>query len=437
MGILFLFVVLFGLILIGVPVAVSLGISSLLTLIFFTSFDILAIPDIFISGFKSTLMAIPMFILAGSLLSKGSSAQRIVDFAKALVGHLPGGLTMSAILACIIFAAVSGSSPATVVAIGSVMFTALKNAGYPQSYAVGAITSAGSLGILIPPSVVMIVYGVTASGLSDLNGKTITVSIEELFKAGIIPGLLIGFAMMLYAYIGAKRLGFKASQPEKFSVRLKKFFEAFWALLIIVVIIGGIYGGLFTATEAAGIACVYAFVVSIFVYRDIKLQDFYAVLLDAALTTAMIFLIIGSAVVFAHVLTSERIPHMIAAFLIEQNMSWWMFLIVVNIVLFVMGQFMEPSSVVMIMAPLLLPIAVSLGIDPIHFGIIMVVNMELGMITPPVGLNLFVASSLTGLNLKDVTISVIPWLIIMILGLLVVTYIEDISLWLPSLSRIS
>lgn len=436
MSVLFLFIVLFGLILIGVPVAVSLGISSLLTLIFFTSFDILAIPDIFVSGFKSTLMAIPMFILAGSLLSKGSSAQRIVDFAKALVGHLPGGLTMSAILACIIFAAVSGSSPATVVAIGSVMFVALKDAGYPKSYAVGAITSAGSLGILIPPSVVMIVYGVTASGLTDLNGKTITVSIEELFKAGIIPGLLIGFGMMLYAYIGAKRLGFQSSKPEKFSIRLKKFFEAFWALLIIFVVIGGIYGGIFTATEAAGIACVYAFFVSVFVYRDIKLKDMYGVFLDAAITTAMIFLIIGSAVVFAHVLTSERIPHMIAEFLIEQHMSWWMFLIAVNILLFIMGQFMEPSSVVMIMTPLLLPIAVSLGIDPIHFGIIMVVNMELGMITPPVGLNLFVASSLTGLNLKEVTISALPWLIIMVLGLIAITYIEDISLWLPSLGRV-
>ncbi|RAX56682.1 C4-dicarboxylate ABC transporter permease [Helicobacter monodelphidis] len=436
MSVLFLFVVLFGLILIGVPVAVALGISSVSAMLLFTSHDILAIPDTFTAGFKSTLMAIPMFILAGSLLSKGSSAQRIVDLAKALVGHLPGGLTMSAILACIIFAAVSGSSPATVVAIGSVMFVALKEAGYPKSYAVGAITSAGSLGILIPPSVVMIVYGVTASGLSDLSGKTITVSIEELFKAGIIPGLMIGFMMMLYAYIGAKRLGFQATTPEKMSVRIKKFFDAFWALLIIFVVIGGIYGGFFTATEAAGIACVYAFLVSVFVYHDIKLKDMYGVFLDAAITTAMIFLIIGSAVVFAHFLTSERIPHMIAEFLIGQNMSWWMFLIVVNIILFIMGQFMEPSSVVMIMTPLLLPIAVSLGIDPIHFGIIMVVNMELGMITPPVGLNLFVASSLTGLDLKDVTVSVIPWLLIMIVGLIVVTYIEEISLWLPSLSRV-
>lgn len=428
MSIIVLFILLFALLLVGVPVAVSLGISSLVCMLLFTSHDISGIPDIFISAFKPTLMAIPMFILAGSLLSKGSAANRIVDFAKSLVGHLPGGLPMSAILACIIFAAVSGSSPATVVAIGSVMFIAIREAGYPKSYAVGAITTAGSLGILIPPSVVMIVYGVTASGLSDLQGREIVVSIEALFKAGIIPGLMIGAMMMIYAYFGAKKLGYKASKPESFKVRLKQFLRAFWALLIIAVVIGGIYGGVFTATEAAGIAVVYAFIISVFVYKDLKLKDLYAVCLDAAITTAMIFLIIGCAVVFAHFLTSERIPHSIAEFLIQKQMTWWMFLIVVNVLLFVMGQFMEPSSVVMIMTPLLLPIAVSLGIDPIHFGIIMVVNMELGMITPPVGLNLFVASSLTGLSLKDVVISVIPWMFVMIVGLLIVTYIPQISL---------
>ena len=428
MSIIVLFVLLFALLLVGVPVAVSLGISSLVCMLLFTSHDISGIPDIFISAFKPTLMAIPMFILAGSLLSKGSAANRIVDFAKSLVGHLPGGLPMSAILACIIFAAVSGSSPATVVAIGSVMFIAIREAGYPKSYAVGAITTAGSLGILIPPSVVMIVYGVTASGLSDLQGKEIVVSIEALFKAGIIPGLMMGAMMMAYAYFVAKRLGYKASKAESLKVRVKQFSRAFWALLIIAVVIGGIYGGVFTATEAAGIAVVYAFIISVFVYKDLKLKDLYAVCLDAAITTAMIFLIIGCAVVFAHFLTSERIPHNIAEFLIQKEMTWWMFLIVVNILLFVMGQFMEPSSVVMIMTPLLLPIAVSLGIDPIHFGIIMVVNMELGMITPPVGLNLFVASSLTGLSLKDVVISVLPWLMVMLVGLVLVTYIPQISL---------
>lgn len=421
MSVAYLLLVLFGLLLLGVPVSIALGVSAISAMLIFTSYNVIGAAEIMINGLKPALMAIPMFILAGSLMSKGSSAQRIVDFAKSLVGHLPGGLPMSAILACIIFAAVSGSSPATVVAVGSVMFIAIKNAGYPKSYAVGAITSAGSLGILIPPSVVMIVYGVTAE-----------VSIEKLFMAGIIPGLMIGSMMMLYAYIGAKRLNFKATSPEPLRVRFRKFREAFWALLIIFVIIGGIYGGIFTATEAAGISAIYAFIISVFVYKDIKFKDLYGVFLDAAITTAMIFFIIGFAVIFAHFLTSERIPHLIAEFLVAQQMSWWMFLILVNIVLFMMGQFMEPSSVIMIMTPLLLPIALALGIDPIHFGIVMVVNMELGMLTPPVGLNLFVASSLTGLSLKDVTTSVLPWLGVMLLGLLLITYIPEISLWLPN-----
>nr|WP_317404159.1 TRAP transporter large permease subunit [uncultured Helicobacter sp.] len=421
MSVAYLLLVLFGLLLLGVPVSIALGVSAISALFFFTSYNIVGSAEIMFNGLKPALMAIPMFILAGSLMSKGSSATRIVEFAKSLVGHLPGGLPISAILACIIFAAVSGSSPATVVAVGSVMFLAIKNAGYPKSYAVGAITSAGSLGILIPPSVVMIVYGVTAE-----------VSIEKLFMAGVVPGLMIGLMMMIYAYIGAKRLGFKATKPESFKIRFKKFKDAFWALLIIFVIIGGIYGGIFTATEAAGISAVYAFIISVFVYKDIKFKDLYAVFLDAAITTAMIFFIIGFAVVFAHFLTNERIPHLIAEFLVAQEMSWWMFLILVNVVLFIMGQFMEPSSVIMIMTPLLLPIALALGIDPIHFGIVMVVNMELGMLTPPVGLNLFVASSLTGLSLKDVTTSVLPWLCVMLVGLLLITYIPDISLWLPN-----
>lgn len=421
MSVAYLLLALFGLLLLGVPVSIALGVSAISALFFFTSYNLVGSAEIMFNGLKPALMAIPMFILAGSLMSKGSSATRIVEFAKSLVGHLPGGLPISAILACIIFAAVSGSSPATVVAVGSVMFLAIKNAGYPKSYAVGAITSAGSLGILIPPSVVMIVYGVTAE-----------VSIEKLFMAGVVPGLMIGLMMMLYAYIGAKRLGFKATKPDPFKLRLKKFKDAFWALLIIFVIIGGIYGGIFTATEAAGISAVYAFIISVFVYRDIKFKDLYAVFLDAAITTAMIFFIIGFAVVFAHFLTNERIPHLIAEFLVAQEMSWWMFLILVNIVLFIMGQFMEPSSVIMIMTPLLLPIAIALGIDPIHFGIVMVVNMELGMLTPPVGLNLFVASSLTGLSLKDVTTSVLPWLGVMLVGLLLITYVPEISLWLPN-----
>ena len=423
MTIAFLFISLFGLMLIGVPVAVSLGASTVITMLLFTDLDVATIPQLIFDGInKFALMAIPMFILAGNLLSKGGSARRIIDFAKSMVGHLPGGLPMSAIFACVIFAAVSGSSPATVVAIGSIMFVAIKEAGYPKEYAVGGITTAGSLGILIPPSVVMIVYGVTAE-----------VSIAQLFMAGVVPGLMLGGMMILQTYIGAKKLGFKASVPEPWSERIKKFGKAFWALLIVVVVIGGIYGGIFTPTEAAAASAIYALIISLFVYKDIKFKDLWDICLESAITTAMIFFIIANAFVFAYLLTSENIPQTIADSILAANIGKIGFLIIVNILLFIMGQFMEPSSVVMIMVPLLLPIATALGVDPVHFGILLIVNMEIGMITPPVGLNLFVASGLTGMNLKDVIVSCLPWTLTLFVGLVLVTYIPEISLWLPRL----
>ena len=423
MTIAFLFISLFGLMLIGVPVAVSLGASTVITMLLFTDLDVAAMPQLIFDGInKFALMAIPMFILAGNLLSKGGSARRIIDFAKSMVGHLPGGLPMSAIFACVIFAAVSGSSPATVVAIGSIMFVAIKEAGYPKEYAVGGITTAGSLGILIPPSVVMIVYGVTAE-----------VSIARLFMAGVVPGLMLGGMMILQTYIGAKKLGFKATTPEPWSERIKKFFRAFWALLIVVVVIGGIYGGIFTPTEAAAASAIYALIISLFVYKDIKFKDLWDICLESAITTAMIFFIIANAVVFAYLLTSENIPQTIADSILAANIGKIGFLIIVNVLLFIMGQFMEPSSVVMIMVPLLLPIATALGVDPVHFGILLIVNMEIGMITPPVGLNLFVASGLTGMHLKDVIVACLPWTLTLFIGLILVTYIPEISLWLPNL----
>ena len=423
MTIAFLFISLFGLMLIGVPVAVSLGASTVITMLFFTDLDVATIPQLIFDGInKFALMAIPMFILAGNLLSKGGSARRIIDFAKSMVGHLPGGLPMSAIFACVIFAAVSGSSPATVVAIGSIMFVAIKEAGYPKEYAVGGITTAGSLGILIPPSVVMIVYGVTAE-----------VSIAQLFMAGVVPGLMLGGMMIAQTYFGAKRLGFKATTPEPWSERIKKFFRAFWALLIVVVVIGGIYGGIFTPTEAAAASAIYALIISLFVYKDIKFKDLWDICLESAITTAMIFFIIANAFVFAYLLATENIPQTIAESILAANIGKIGFLIIVNILLFIMGQFMEPSSVVMIMVPLLLPIAKALGVDLVHFGILLIVNMEIGMITPPVGLNLFVASGLTGMNLKDVIVSCLPWTLTLFIGLILVTYIPEISLWLPNL----
>lgn len=418
-----LFILLFGLLLIGVPVAVSLGTSTIITAMLFTDYDIIGITSHVFDGLnKYSLMAIPMFVLAGAFLSKGSAADRIIDFAKSVVGHLPGGLPISAIFACIIFAAVSGSSPATVVAIGSVMYGAIKEAGYPPKYAIGTIATAGSLGILIPPSVVFIVYGVTANE-----------SIGKLFMAGVIPGLMIGFMLMFVTYVGAKKLGFERQEPAPFREKLHKFKDASWGLLLIIIVIGGIYGGFFTPTEAGAVSAVYAFIVSFFIYKDLKIKDIYPVLLSSALTTAMIFFIIANAMIFAHFLTDQTIPQQITQLILDANVGKIMFLVMVNVILFIMGQFMEPSSVVMITVPLLLPIATALGVDPIHFGVVMVVNMELGMITPPVGLNLFVASGITSLSLKDVVMASLPWSLTILVGLLLITYIPQISLFLPHL----
>ena len=422
MSIALLFGLFFALLIIGAPIAIALGASTFITLVTTTSTSPVEIAGMIFEKVDSySLMAIPMFILAGNLLSKGSSAKRIIDFAKSLVGHLPGGLPMAAIFASIIFAAVSGSSPATVVAIGSIMFGAIESAGYPKKYAIGTVATAGSLGILIPPSIVLIVYGVTAE-----------VSIGKLFIAGIIPGIMIGLMMMLVTYIGAIRLGFKKTKPEPWSVRFKKMKDASWALMTIVIVIGGIYGGIFTPTEAAAVAAVWAFFVSMFIYKDIKWSELYPTFLDAAKTSAMIMFIIANAMIFAHFLTLENLPHKIAQFLIEANVGPVLFLLFVNILLFFAGDFMEPSAIIMIMVPLLLPVAKALGIDPIHFGIVVAINMELGMITPPVGLNLFVTSGITGVSLKDVIIYSLPWAGAILLGLIIVTYIPQISLWLPN-----
>ncbi|GAB6045461.1 C4-dicarboxylate TRAP transporter large permease protein DctM [Caminibacter profundus] len=418
-----LFILFFLFLILSVPVAVALGLSTMITAYIFEGKDILIdlASNLFSQLDKYALMAIPMFILAGNLLSKGGSAKRIIDFAKAFVGHLPGGLPIAAIFASIVFAAVSGSSPATVAAIGSIMFGAIMNAGYPKTYAIGTITTAGSLGILIPPSIVMIIYGVTAEQ-----------SIGKLFMAGIIPGLLIGFMLMAVTYLGAKRLGFKKTAPASWKERWQKFKESFWALMTIVIIIGGIYGGIFTPTEAAAVSAIWALFVSLFIYKDIKIKNLGEIFFESAKTSGMILFIIANASMFAYFLTIENVPQMLTDIVVDMHLNKVMFLVAVNIILLIAGNFMEPSSIIMIMVPLLLPIATMLGIDPIHFGVIITINMELGMLTPPVGLNLFVASGITGESIKEVVKSVFPWFFVLLVGLLLITYIPEISLWLPN-----
>lgn len=427
-----IFVVLGILLLIGVPIAICLGLSAAIYLLIFfqipdwtTTTNIMAgiLPNKFSGTMEHfTLLAIPFFIVSSNFLSTGGVAKRIVRFANALVGWLHGGLAMAGILACILFAAVSGSSPATVVAIGSIMIPGMTEAGYSKRFAVGSIATAGSLGILIPPSIVMIVYAVATEQ-----------SVGKMFIAGIVPGLMLGLMLLVTTWVAAVRHDMPRQPMPSLREVWSAFWDAIWGLLLVVMIIGGIYGGIFTPTEAAAVAAVYSAFISLFVYRDMGFKDISHVMLESAKMTAMLMFIIACAMIFAHVLTMERIPQSIAEWLVAQNMSWWMFLLMVNVILWFAGDFMEPTSIILILAPIFFPIAVALGIDPIHFGIIMTLNMEVGMITPPVGLNLYVASGLSGLSLEEVTKASLPWMAVMIVALILVTYIPGISLFLVNL----
>ena len=418
-----LFTCLFLFMAIGVPVAISLGLASLLTIAFFSQ-DSLASMSIklFETSEHYTLMAIPFFVLAGNLMSTGGVAKRMVRFAIAAVGHLRGGLAIASILACMLFAAVSGSSPATVVAVGSIVIAGMVKNGYTKEFAAGVICNAGTLGILIPPSIVMVVYAAVTE-----------VSVGRLFMAGVIPGIMLGLMLMAAVWWRAGKL--QLTPPPKASTRevLIALKDSMWGLALLGIIMGGIYGGVFTPTEAAAVSAVYALIVAVFIYKDLGLKDLPGVFLESSKTTVMLMFIVANALLFAHVLTTERIPQAIAEHILAVGMTPWMFLAVVNIILLVAGNFMEPTGIILILAPILFPIAVKLGIDPIHLGIIMVVNMEVGMVTPPVGLNLFVTSGVTGMNLVQVTKAALPWLMVLLVFLVIITYVPAISLALPDM----
>jgi C4-dicarboxylate transporter DctM subunit len=422
MNTLVLFACLFTFMALGMPIAISLGLSSLLTIYFFSQ-DSLASMSIklFETSEHYTLLAIPFFVLAGNLMSTGGVARRMVTFAIAAVGHLRGGLAISSILACMLFAAVSGSSPATVVAIGSIVIAGMVKNGYTKEFAAGVVCNAGTLGILIPPSIVMVVYAAVTE-----------VSVGRLFMAGVIPGVLLGLMLMLAVWWRAGKLHLvpppKASVAEVF----RAFRDSMWGLALLVIIMGGIYGGVFTPTEAAAVSAVYALLVAVFVYRDLRVRDLPEVFLNSSKTTVMLMFIVANALLFAHVLTTERIPQTIAEQILAVGMAPWMFLMVVNAILLVAGNFMEPTGIILILAPILFPIATQLGIDPIHLGVVIVVNMEIGMVTPPVGLNLFVTSGVTGMNLVQVTRAALPWLAVLLVFLVMVTYVPAISLVLPN-----
>jgi C4-dicarboxylate transporter DctM subunit len=417
--------VIFGLLtllmLTGMPISIALGLTVLTFLFTMTSVPVEAVALKLFTGIeKFEIMAIPFFILAGNFLTHGGVARRMINFASSMVGHWYGGLGLAGVMACALFAAVSGSSPATVVAIGSILLPAMVKAGFPKAFGAGVITTSGALGILIPPSIAMVMYAVATN-----------TSIGALFMAGVIPGVMLASLLGLTTWYRAKKFNYPRQPKADLGKRIHAFRESVWGLLLIVVVMGGIYTGIFTPTEAAAMSAVYAFIVAVFVYKDMSLKDVPRVLLNSASMSAMLLYIITNAVMFSFILTNENIPQTLADWMLSQGLGVIVFLLIVNILLLVAGNFMEPSSIILIFAPILFPMAVKLGINPIHFGIMMVVNMEIGMCHPPVGLNLYVASGITKMGITELTIAVWPWLVTMLAFLILVTYVPAISLWLP------
>ena len=441
--------ILFGLVIVfmfaGVPIAICLGLSSIIFMLGFSDGSLASIAQTLFSAFHGhyTLLAIPFFILASTFMATGGVARRIIRFAISVVGHIRGGLAIASVFACMMFAALSGSSPATVIAVGSIAIAGMREVGYTKEFSAGVICNAGTLGILIPPSIVMVVYAAATD-----------VSVGRMFLAGVVPGLAAGSMLMVGIYVVALWKGLPSQSWAGWREVFRAASDAVWGLLLIVIILGGIYGGIFTPTEAAAVAAVYSFVVVNFIYRDIGPfstkgdqragtlhrvvsviwhPDTKKALLDAGKMTIILMFIIANALILKHVLTENRIPHMITETMVGAGLGPIAFLIVVNIILLLGGQFMEPSGLLVIVAPLVFPIAMELGIDPIHLGIIMVVNMEIGMITPPVGLNLFVTAGVAQMSVTQVVRAAIPFVGIMFVVLILITYVPILSTWLPTL----
>jgi C4-dicarboxylate transporter DctM subunit len=416
-----IFCLLIGLMLTGMPVSISLGLTVLTYLFTMTTVPIESVALKLFTGIeKFEIMAIPFFILAGNFLTHGGVARRMIAFASSMVGHWHGGLGLAGVLACALFAAVSGSSPATVVAIGSIVLPAMLRQGFPRRFGAGVITTSGALGILIPPSIVMVMYAVATN-----------TSVGQLFIAGIVPGLVLATMLGTTTWWIARKNNYPRQPRVPWGQRLRAFRDSIWGLLLIVLVIGGIYTGIFTPTEAAAMSAVYAFIVAVFVYKDMPLSRVPKVLLDSANMSAMLLYIITNAVMFSYLMTSENIPQAMAAWMLDKGLGVIAFLLVVNVLLLLAGNVMEPSSIVLILAPILFPIAMKLGVDPIHFGIMMTVNMEVGMCHPPVGLNLYVASGITKMGITELTVAVWPWLVTMLVFLVLVTYWPALSIWLP------
>lgn len=407
----------------SVSVAVSIGLAAILGIQASNAHMLLSVKEMFNAINKFPLAAIPFFILAGNLMETGGISRRLVEFAKSIVGGVQGGLPMTCVLTCMIFAAVSGSSVATTFAIGAILIPALIKHGYPTSYAAALQASSAELGVIIPPSIPMILYGVSAE-----------VSIGELFIAGFGPGLLIGGALMLFVWIWCKWKGWGKNDGDGRLPFGRATLQAGWALLMPVIILGGIYGGIFTPTEASAVAVFYALVVGMVIYREIGVRDLYAILRKSVISSAVIMFIIANAGLFAFLITRAGVPEAIGLWLQDVLKSPAMFLLGVNAALFVIGMFIETSAAIIVLAPILAPVAVHFGIDPVHFGLVMVVNLALGMITPPFGVNLFAACTVARISLDRIITQLIPFVLVVLACLMVITYVPALSLTLRDLA---
>jgi C4-dicarboxylate transporter DctM subunit len=430
-----IFGLLITLMLTGMPISIALGLTVLTYLFVMTTVPIEAVALKLFTGIENfEIMAIPFFILAGNFLTHGGVARRMINFATSMIGHWHGGLGLAGVAACALFAAISGSSPATVVAIGSIILPAMVQQGFPKRFGAGVIATSGALGILIPPSIVMVIYAVATGGsvaLGPDGTRVSSASVGQLFMAGVIPGLILASMLGATTFYRAWKNNYPRMPRANWAQRIKAFRDSIWGLLLVFIVLGGIYSGVFTPTEAAAISAVYAFVIAVFVYKDLKLTDVPRVLLGSANMSAMILYIVTNAVLFSFLMTSEQIPQTMISWVTQSGVTWIEFLLFVNLLLLLAGNVMEPTSIVLITAPILFPVAIKLGIHPVHLGILMTVNMEVGLCHPPVGLNLYVASGIAKMGITELTIATLPWLVTMLVFLVIVTYVPELSLWLP------
>ncbi|MBG9444614.1 TRAP transporter large permease [Cytobacillus firmus] len=402
-----------------VPIGIAIGLAVLFTILYTGSMPVeFLMKELTNSVDSFPLLAVPYFIIAGEIMGKGGISKRLFNVADSMVGNKTGGIAMATIITCMFFAAISGSGPATVAAIGGIMIPAMVQKGYDKRFATAVVAAAGSIGVIIPPSIPMVIYGVSGS-----------VSIGDMFIAGIIPGILVGIGLMVYSYIHSKKMGYTGSNQETtLKGILTALWQAKWALMIPVVILGGIYGGIFTPTEAAVVAVVFGLIVSVFVYKELKLKDLPQIFVDSALTTASVLVIVGAATAFGRLLTLEQIPNQIAEAMISISSEPLIIMMLITLLLLIVGCFMDTIAAIIILTPILLPVALQIGYDPIHFGIIMIVNLAIGFITPPLGVNLFVGAGISGLSLEQLSKAIVPFFFAMVFTLLIIIVIPQISL---------